>query len=84
VNAVIAIGCLIKGETMHFEYISEAVSHGIMELGLKSGTVAPAGDAGRTGMAPLTRSPSGGGGGGGGGGVVGLRRLQGCRSSLAC
>lgn len=45
VNAVIAIGCLIKGETMHFEYISEAVSHGIMDLGLKAGTAAPAGEA---------------------------------------
>jgi 6,7-dimethyl-8-ribityllumazine synthase len=25
---------LIKGETMHFEYISEAVSHGLMRLQL--------------------------------------------------
>mmetsp|Transcript_16492 Transcript_16492/g.40623 ORF Transcript_16492/g.40623 Transcript_16492/m.40623 type:complete len:175 (-) Transcript_16492:168-692(-) len=35
--AVICIGCLIKGETMHFEYICESVSRGIMDLGLKSG-----------------------------------------------
>ena len=41
VDAVICIGCLIKGATMHFEYIADAVSHGIMDLGLKSGT-APA------------------------------------------
>ncbi|KAF4656090.1 lumazine synthase, partial [Perkinsus olseni] len=34
VDAVIALGCLIKGETMHFEYISEAVTHGLMRLGL--------------------------------------------------
>jgi 6,7-dimethyl-8-ribityllumazine synthase len=34
-DAVIALGCLIKGETPHFEYISEAVAHGIMELNLK-------------------------------------------------
>jgi 6,7-dimethyl-8-ribityllumazine synthase len=26
VDAVIAVGCLIKGETMHFEYIAEAVT----------------------------------------------------------
>ena len=37
VDAVIAIGCLIKGETMHFEYISEAVSQGIMNLNIQSG-----------------------------------------------
>ena len=30
-------GCLIKGETMHFDYICEAVSQGIMKLGLDSG-----------------------------------------------
>lgn len=29
-DGVIAIGCLVKGETMHFEYIAEAVTHGIM------------------------------------------------------
>ncbi|PIR75524.1 MAG: 6,7-dimethyl-8-ribityllumazine synthase [Candidatus Magasanikbacteria bacterium CG_4_9_14_0_2_um_filter_42_11] len=32
VDAVVAIGCLIKGETMHFEYIAEAVSQGLMTL----------------------------------------------------
>jgi len=37
VDAVIALGCLIKGETMHFEYIAEAVSQGLMKLGLDSG-----------------------------------------------
>ncbi|KAH8731368.1 6,7-dimethyl-8-ribityllumazine synthase [Phaeosphaeriaceae sp. PMI808] len=31
-DAIIAIGVLIKGETMHFEYISDAVSHGLMRL----------------------------------------------------
>ena len=30
--AVICLGCLIKGETMHFEYIAEAVSHGLMNV----------------------------------------------------
>lgn len=34
IDAVICIGCLIKGETMHFEYICEAVSQGIMRLNL--------------------------------------------------
>ncbi|KAK8794603.1 hypothetical protein WA158_001584 [Blastocystis sp. Blastoise] len=36
-DAVIAIGLLIKGSTMHFEYISEAVSQGLMRLGLDTG-----------------------------------------------
>lgn len=37
VDAVICIGVLIKGSTMHFEYISEAVTEGIMSLSLSSG-----------------------------------------------
>jgi len=36
-NAVIAIGVLIKGSTMHFEYICDAVSHGLMRVGLDTG-----------------------------------------------
>jgi len=36
-DAVIAIGVLIKGETMHFEYIAEAVSHGLMRVQLDLG-----------------------------------------------
>lgn len=35
--AVICLGCLIKGDTMHFEYIAEAASHGIMQVGLDTG-----------------------------------------------
>lgn len=31
-DVVLCIGCLIKGSTMHFEYISEAVAQGIMRL----------------------------------------------------
>ena len=31
-DVVIAIGCLIKGETMHFEYISESVAKGLMDV----------------------------------------------------
>jgi 6,7-dimethyl-8-ribityllumazine synthase len=34
VDAVIAIGVLIKGSTMHFEYISESVSHALMRIQL--------------------------------------------------
>lgn len=37
VDAVICIGVLIKGQTMHFEYISEAVTQGIMDLNMQSG-----------------------------------------------
>jgi len=33
-DGVICVGCLIKGESMHFEYINEAVTQGIMRLNL--------------------------------------------------
>merc|ERR1719458_2192700 len=33
-ETVVCIGCLVKGETMHFEYICEAVTQGIMNLNL--------------------------------------------------
>ncbi|KAL8918512.1 MAG: hypothetical protein Q9208_007319 [Pyrenodesmia sp. 3 TL-2023] len=36
-DAIIAIGVLIKGETMHFEYIAEATSHGLMRVQLDTG-----------------------------------------------
>ncbi|KAI9834962.1 MAG: hypothetical protein M1819_002685 [Sarea resinae] len=36
-DAIIAIGCLIKGETMHFEYIADATSQGLMRIQLDSG-----------------------------------------------
>ncbi len=36
-DAVIAIGVLIKGSTMHFEYICDAVSHSLMKLQVDSG-----------------------------------------------
>ena len=32
-----ALGVLIKGETMHFEYIAESVSHGLMRVQLDTG-----------------------------------------------
>ncbi len=31
-DALVAIGCVIKGETKHDEYISSAVSHGLTQL----------------------------------------------------
>ncbi|MCJ1243866.1 hypothetical protein MMC30_001063 [Trapelia coarctata] len=36
-DAIIAIGVLIKGETMHFEYIADAVTHGLMRVQLDAG-----------------------------------------------
>ncbi len=35
VDAVIAIGCVIRGETPHFEYISSSVSQGLTQLNLQ-------------------------------------------------
>lgn len=37
VDVVISIGCLIKGSTMHFEYICDAVSKGLMDVQLAVG-----------------------------------------------
>lgn len=34
-DAVICLGCVIQGETRHFDFICDAVSHGIMEVSLK-------------------------------------------------
>ena len=33
-NAVIAIGSIIQGETKHFEYVCQAVAHGIKDLNI--------------------------------------------------
>jgi 6,7-dimethyl-8-ribityllumazine synthase len=37
VDAIIPVGVLIKGETTHFEVISESVTKGIMDVGLSTG-----------------------------------------------
>jgi len=37
VDAVVCLGCLIKGDTMHFEYIASAVAQGIMSVNLELG-----------------------------------------------
>jgi len=36
-DAIVAIGCVIRGETAHFEYISQAASNGIAQVGLETG-----------------------------------------------
>jgi 6,7-dimethyl-8-ribityllumazine synthase len=36
VHAVICLGCVIQGDTPHFDYICQAVSYGITEVGLKT------------------------------------------------
>lgn len=35
VDAVICLGCVIQGETPHFDYICQAVANGITNVGLK-------------------------------------------------
>ncbi len=36
IDAVICLGCVIQGETPHFDYICQAVAFGITEAGLRS------------------------------------------------
>ncbi|MEO7190651.1 MAG: 6,7-dimethyl-8-ribityllumazine synthase [Vicinamibacterales bacterium] len=36
-DAVVCLGCLIKGETPHFDYIAQAAAHGIMRAAQTSG-----------------------------------------------
>ena len=36
-DAVICLGCVIRGETAHFEYISAAAAHGLMEASGETG-----------------------------------------------
>ena len=40
-DAIIAFGCVIKGETAHFEYISNAVSQGLINLSIKDFVTIP-------------------------------------------
>ncbi|HEX8059383.1 MAG TPA: 6,7-dimethyl-8-ribityllumazine synthase [Cyclobacteriaceae bacterium] len=37
VDAVICLGCVIQGETPHFDYICQAVACGITEVNIKTG-----------------------------------------------
>jgi 6,7-dimethyl-8-ribityllumazine synthase len=34
-DAIICLGCVIQGETKHFDYVCQSVTHGITELNLK-------------------------------------------------
>lgn len=34
-HAFIALGCILRGDTPHFEYVSHSVTHGITELNLQ-------------------------------------------------
>lgn len=36
IDAVICLGCVIQGDTPHFDYICQAVAQGIMKVGLKT------------------------------------------------
>jgi len=36
-SAVVCLGCLIRGETPHFDYIAQAASHGIMRAAQSTG-----------------------------------------------
>lgn len=36
-DAVIAIGCIIRGETSHYDHIADAVANGVMQVGLNTG-----------------------------------------------
>jgi 6,7-dimethyl-8-ribityllumazine synthase len=36
IDAVICLGCVIQGETPHFDYICQAVAYGVTEVSLKS------------------------------------------------
>jgi 6,7-dimethyl-8-ribityllumazine synthase len=36
-DAVVCLGCLIRGETAHFEYIAAAASHGLMQASGETG-----------------------------------------------
>ena len=35
IDAVICLGCVIQGETRHFDFICDAVAHGITQVSLK-------------------------------------------------
>ena len=36
-RGVVALGCLIRGETRHDRYIAESVAHGLMQVALQTG-----------------------------------------------
>ena len=36
-DAIVALGCVLRGETSHFEYISSAVSNGLQQVAVETG-----------------------------------------------
>ena len=38
--AVIGLGCIVRGETTHFEHIAREVSHGLFQIGYDTGVPA--------------------------------------------
>src|SRR5260370_2629975 len=36
-DAIVALGCVLRGETPHFEYISRAVTDGLQRVALETG-----------------------------------------------
>ncbi len=36
-DAIITLGCVIQGETRHFDFICSAVAHGVTEVSIKTG-----------------------------------------------
>ena len=36
-DGFVALGCVIRGETFHFEIVSEQSAHGLMDLGIRHG-----------------------------------------------
>lgn len=37
IDAVITLGCVIQGDTRHFDFICDACAHGVMNVGLETG-----------------------------------------------
>lgn len=36
-NAIVCLGCIIRGETPHFEYVAAETARGVAEVGLRTG-----------------------------------------------
>ncbi|MES2559238.1 MAG: 6,7-dimethyl-8-ribityllumazine synthase [Bacteroidota bacterium] len=37
IDAVLTLGCVIQGDTRHFDFICDACAHGVMNVGLETG-----------------------------------------------
>lgn len=36
-DGIVALGAVVRGETPHFDFVADAASHGLMQVGLESG-----------------------------------------------